>query len=560
MNRIKEGFQKIDKSYCLIFLISLLLMCPLLSSLYFRGHDTGYHIANILAISDNLSYHNLLNLKIFPMIAHNFGYGAGIFYPQLAHITASIIYLLIKPFGLNVITAIKITDFFCIFISNALMYKLIKTITKNKKLSFISSLFYMTASYKIYDYLVRDAIAESFVFIFIPLIFLGIYYLLNKEDKKFYFYFVIGYVGLINTHLIMTIYFTIFLAIVLLLNLKTIWNKKTIKSFIIATLIVIFICLPFIIPLLTHKFNGSYVVFSKNAMSNRFGVYGHGLSYQFLIGGAKEIGYHFLNLVAFGLAIFLLRKLKKEKKIKKDFWIITGIVFTFLGIWMSSLLFPWFIMPNFFLLIQFPWRLGSLTAFGLSLLSYYALNISKEKQKLFIRLSVLSCILISIFCLTNQTFKYISEKDYDLSKYGMGWQKEYLPVNTKNNIKYFDNRDENIAVISGNASIEILENKTPNLTFKVTNVEKATLELPRLYYLGYTIVATNEQGEKRELSYYENKNGFIEIKVDEEATIEVTYTNTKLARCGNAVSLVTILGWLFYLIFKRGDYFEKRNC
>lgn len=559
MRRIKEKLNKIDKLYFLIFLISLLLMSPLLTKFYFWGHDTGYHISNILAISESLSFHNLLNIKILPIIAHNFGYGSGIFYPSLSHITASIIYLIIKPFGLNVITGIKITDFLCIFLSNFFMYKLLKTVTQNKKLSFIASLFYMTSAYKIYDYLVRDAIAESFIFIFIPFIFLGVYHLLNKNNKKFYFYFIIGYVGLINTHLIMTIYFTIFLAIVLLLNIKKIWNKQTIKSFIIATITVILICLPFIIPLLEHKLLGAYVVFSKNAMANRFGVYGNGLSYQFLIGESKNIGYHFLNLMALVLAIYLVIKLKKDKKIKKDFFLITGLVFTFLGIWMSSLLFPWFLMPNFLLLIQFPWRLGAFTAFGLSILSFYAFDLCKEKQKLLIGLSIVSCMIVSLFCLTNQTYDYVSESAYDLSTYGMGWQKEYLPVNTSNNIEYFDNRDENVLVTSGSADIELLNNECPNLTFKVTNVINATLELPRLYYLGYTIKATTEDGNTKEISYSENDKGFIEIEVSEDSTILVTYTNTKMATIGNYISLITLGSFLVYLIFKRGGKNEERN-
>ena len=124
----------LDINYFIIFIVSLLLIFPLINNLYFEGHDTGYHIANILAISDNLSYHNLFNLKIFPLIANNFGYGSGIFYPQLSHFMAALIYNVFP--NILVFTSLKITNFIIIFLSGILMYRFMKVSTKNKKLAF----------------------------------------------------------------------------------------------------------------------------------------------------------------------------------------------------------------------------------------------------------------------------------------------------------------------------------------------------------------------------------------------------------------------------------------
>lgn len=559
MNKVgSEGIMKkrriFDKNYVWLFLVSICLLIPLMGNHYFEGHDTGYHIANILAISENLSFHNLLNLKVLPIIAGNLGYGSGIFYPSLSHIIPAIIHTSLSAFNISIFTTMKITHFLVILASGFVMYKFMKTVTKNQKLSFISSLFYLTAPYYLYDYIVRDALAESFIFIWIPLIFLSIYYILNKEYKKFYISFIIGYVGMINTHLIMTIYVTIFVAIILLINWKKIWKKEVMGRFIIATITVILLCLPFIIPLLNHKINGNYTVFAPNEMANRAGVWWNALKpYHYFIGWPKELGFHFLNIVALGFLVYVLRYIKKNKiKIKEDYLLTVGLVCSILGIWMSSMLFPWVIMPEFLLMIQFPFRIGTLTAFGLSIVSYYALT-KINNQKRWIRISILSCTIVSVFCFATQTYKTLTQSDYDLSYFGMGYQQEYVPTKTKQNMDYFWNRGEEIIVKEGKASIKVEENKTPDLKFKTTDVKNATLELPRLYYFGYQIKATTEEGKEQEISYIENDKGFIEINLEKDTTIEVIYTGTKMDHIGNQICGITLIGCIIYILFKKNS-------
>lgn len=555
---LKKVLSKMDKYYFLLFLISIAMLFPLFNNHYFYGHDTGFHIANIIALSEKLEWSSLFNSKVLPILANNFGYGTNIFYPNIPHFVPALIY---KYLNVSIFTSIKITNFFLIFFSGITMYTFMKTITKNKTLSFISTLFYLAAPYKIYDYLYRDALAESFVFVFLPLIFLSLYYILHHRYKKFYFSFVLGYVGLLNSHLVMSIYVTIFVGIFLILHFKKIWNKETILRLLLATLLVIFISLPFLIPLLTHMVKGKYVAFTNGEMSSRFGVYGNGLFlFQFLIGW-KKVGFHFINWVALGMIIYLIYKLKKENKlqemIKNNYLFGIGVICTVLGIWLSSHLFPWFLMPNFLLMIQFPFRLGILTCFGVSILSYFALKELNSKKMII--LSILSCILFASLPILMQEYHKEDINYYNLSEEGMGYQKEYLPIKTKNNIEYFQNRREEVLLLDGKAEIHIIKNDTPNLTFAVTNTNYAKLELPRLYYLGYTIKVIDSNEEDTYLNYTESKYGFIEIEVKNDATIEVSYENTCLGRIGNKISFVTLILFLIYLLFKKEKNNEKGN-
>jgi len=86
------------------------------------------------------------------------------------------------------------------------------------------------------------------------------------------------------------------------------------------------------------------------------------------------------------------------------------------------------------------------------------------------------------------------------------------------------------------------------MTFKVTDVEEATIEAPRIYYLGYTIKATYEDGSKEVLDYYENDYGFVEFKLDKDATININYTGTKYDNIGNVISFITSIGCISYVI------------
>lgn len=530
-----------DYYYILLFLLSILLLIPILNSRYFEGHDTGYHMAYILGMN------NSLNTKIFPVIAYNFGYGAGLFYPQLAHVLAAFIKLLSS----SIFTTLKITDLVIIFSSGLSMYYFMKTVTKNKPLSLVAAIFYLTAPYKIYDMMVRDALNESLIFIFLPIVLLSIYYLFNKDYPKFYFTFVLGYTGLIESHLVLTMYITLFLGVILLINYKKVFNPKTLKTLALGTIIVLLVNMFFLLPLLEHRILGNYVVFSKNAMANPDGVYENALSLKdFLMGDA------FVNIIALLFLLYLIVKLKPKNillKMQQDYLFAVGMVWTLLGMFMSSKLFPWKLMPDFLLLIQFPSRLAILTTLGLSILAYYALQ-ELKRPKLGIVISVVSCLVVAFISLTHQEYKEVALENYNLAETGMGYMNEYLPVKAKENIDYLRSRDDLVHVVKGKADVTIFTNDMESLVFKVDTKNPVTLELPRLYYLGYRVSATT-LNETTKLAYQEDEKGFIKIEVPASVTITVDYTGTMIDQISNIISLVTSMTFIGYLVRK----LEKNN-
>ena len=63
------------------------------------------------------------------------------------------------------------------------MYWFVHNLTKNKTIGLVSALIYMSAPYKITNIYERCALGEYVAFIFIPLVFNGLYYLMNKNTK-----------------------------------------------------------------------------------------------------------------------------------------------------------------------------------------------------------------------------------------------------------------------------------------------------------------------------------------------------------------------------------------
>lgn len=98
---------------------------------------------------------------------------------------------------------------------------------------------------------------------------------------------------------------------------------------------------------------------------------------------------------------------------------------------------------------------------------------------------------------------------------------EYLPKKAYDNIKYLAERENKIYVLEG--SLEIInENKDgKNLEAEIKlNSKSAILELPYIYYLGYSVYV---DGNK--LKTYESDNGFMCVEISKtDINKDINYT------------------------------------
>ena len=66
------------------------------------------------------------------------------------------------------------------------MYKFMNAYTENDNVALLSSILYMTFPYHLTDLYTRNALGEYASFMFIPLVFYGLYNLFYTSDKQYY--------------------------------------------------------------------------------------------------------------------------------------------------------------------------------------------------------------------------------------------------------------------------------------------------------------------------------------------------------------------------------------
>lgn len=558
MNKIKTILSKIDINIVIILILSLIIMYPFFISPYIAGHDTYYHYANIFAILETIDFSNFdfFPSKVVPIIGKDFGWGAGLFYPSLPHYITAYLYIFGTLFDVtSIFTPIKVMHILVTFLSGLFMYIFAKKVFRNKFAALISAIVYITFPYYFIDVMVRDAYSETFMFMFLPLVFLGLEHLFENNYKKFYIYFVIGYVGSIYSHLISTVYMTFFVIIFLLFNYKKVFNKQTIKTLFIAAFIILGLTAPFTFALIEHTLFGSYAVYMDKVMCSAELMKETTVDLLDYFTTERPLAWtgevvtpiSLVGLLSFIIVlIYLIIKRKDETKPQTlKFYIIL----TFLAVIIMLPIIPWDHLPSFLYSIQFTWRLNLFLAFFMSISVGYIIFCFKPKWAKYVIIS-LTVILSLIMVYSLKPMVILANFDtstFDINSYGMS-SKQYFPAKTHKNLDYWSNRSDKVIVKEGKADIKIIENATPYLKFKVKTKE-STLELPRFYYLGYDI---RLNGQK--IDYYENKYGFIEMKLKDSGTVTVKYTGTLFDKIGIIIFSLMIILIIAYFIY---DYRKK---
>src|SRR3972149_2041652 len=165
-------------SIILILVVSILVSLPLLKPGFFQIHD-DQQIARLFL------YDQALKTGQFPVrwvdgLGFGFGYPLFVFYPPLVYIIGEVYHLL----GIGFIDSVKLVFFTSIFASGIAMYVLGRQFL-GRLGALTSSVFYIFLPYRALDVYVRGALAESFSFVWLPLI-LWSFYKLAVTNKSIY--------------------------------------------------------------------------------------------------------------------------------------------------------------------------------------------------------------------------------------------------------------------------------------------------------------------------------------------------------------------------------------
>lgn len=179
MQKIKEILKKEKYYNVIIILIATIFVCiPLMNKNIDMTYDDGIqHICRLMGTYQSLQEGQT---NIMFNFCNGFGYSWNIFYSPLT----AFLPLIFKILGLSFTACIKLFMFLVVFLSGYFMYISTKKITKNNNMAIIAGILYIFAPYRLTDMYIRNALAELTSFIFLPLVFLGLYNIFEYSEES----------------------------------------------------------------------------------------------------------------------------------------------------------------------------------------------------------------------------------------------------------------------------------------------------------------------------------------------------------------------------------------
>lgn len=558
----------------LAVLLTLFVLGKTIFSYDISGTNDGYlHLIKIIGVNDIIE-----SGQFPPIIEAGFcnGYAINLFYNPLTTYISLLCGVILNNFAYG----IKLMLFIMMLLAIVFMYKFIKEFTGKKEIAIVAAIFYVTNPYYLSNIYIRGAIGESAALTFLPLLFLGLYSLFNGDRKKHYF-ITIAATGLILTHNITTLYAAIISFIYVIINFNKLKEKDILIKLLINILFIVGLTIFFIYPLLLHSFSGEYVIFDSDLMrTNGERVASGVISFKELfmeIPGQEVIfRLNIIQVVLFILSIFCYRFIdKKDRKIYLSF-----IIFAILSVILCMTKNIWKFAPDILCNIQFPWRLLGFSGFFISTIAGINLFIilkkifkNKENGLIFVIISIALLSLLYAYSLDykdyttkkddNESIEFINNNINNIVY--MNINREYMP--SKTYIALYKNQErvkgDNVFILEGEALIES-ENKNELIyDIKLSDIkENTSIEVPFLYYKGYSAYIENEKNGRKKIDVKESDYGFLKIDIPNEyenGMIKVEYKTPITYYIVYIISFVTLIGFIIYIVLNtaKSKNYEK---
>lgn len=577
-DRKKRGLVK-EGSVEVFFILAatvLFTSVPLFFNYLINGHDLQFHLIRIEGIKNGILSGDF-PIKIQSNWLNGNGYAVGVFYGDLfLYIPA-----LLRLCGFGVRQSYNIYVFLCNIATCAIAYYSFKGMTGKRKPAVVGSVLYTTSLYRLLDMYVRSSVGEYSAMTFLPLLAYGLWKVFYDDTdtaafKRNWILPVLGFTGIINTHILtceMAGAFTILLCLILF---KRTFQKK---RFIVLLKIVIYTCIiniGFLVPFLHYMHLGGFVLTAyPPKYIQQYGAFigqmldpvvtFEGLTVGLEEGIAGELPLTTgLGLIMGGAALaysFCVGYIKDKKE--KTSGIIFG-VFTVISIWLSSYLFPWDLLQNICYMmkkvvstLQFPWRFLSIAGVMLAVCAVTALKNIDEKKKVYkyIAIGMISVSVIQAGQLMgnimNSYTPYIINAETSLDTTEVVGA-EYLPAGQL--VEAFEwqyaKPDENISYVENYRKNNYIECSVANNSDMAGNVK-----LSICYYEGYTAV-DEATGERLEVF---NDEGSLCMKVEPgySGNIVVKFTGFTAWRIAAVISILASVAFIVYIVDKNGVIVEK---
>ena len=555
-----------------LFIFSCL---PLFSGFLFVGFDLHFHLTRIEGIASGLAS-GQFPVKIYPDLLQGQGYANGVFYGDiLLYIPA-----LLRLIGFSLQSSYRIYVALANLATILISYRCFSKIFGSRLTGFAGSALYSLNLYRYVCIYNRAAVGEYSAMIFLPLIFYALWGIFTLPIdspcyKKLWLPGVIGYSGLIQTHILTCGMAAIFTVLTCVLCIRKVFCKET---FLVLCKIVVYTTLAnlwFLIPFADYTLTGSFRLSASahdiwNTLANSaeplqvFDLFVKATGGSSLLWDGIQEDAGFSVGLSLLLGSLLLPLLWLDPDFSDSPQNRTGkisLLFGALALAMTTTLFPWYticsvIAPveKFISTMQFTWRFLSLAGLFLAVASASGLHLLRLKSKRFFTVAV-SVLGISVVLSTGYFYHDLYENKYSDVYYDFSdvmshtdhtpFQKqlvqlsgsEYLPAECDlDEVWLLNSPDYNAAFVTltGYARSGL------QVSFSAENhsADPQVITVPFLAYKGYH-AALNGQ----ELPVSCSKKGQVQLELPAgfSGSVTVKFTEPFYWRAAEIISLACIL-------------------
>lgn len=336
--------------YILILIASLIALHLLFLDGTYLGDDSIFHFGQTYDI-----YEQIKDGILFPncnrYISYQLGYNALIFYAPIPHYIVALTAVIFGWCGLSLLGSFKLWIFLSGYISAIFMYKLLLKMTKKKTASIIGASFFILYPYRLFNYFLRTAFSEAFVYLGVVIFVYGIYLIINEEAKvKSFITLIIGFALTLLSHNITAIYLVCFEIIYLLFNVKKVFKCLKQRNFIVYSVISVVLMLGitsfYYVGALEHLSMNYYQVSNQAVMgtlkeslkyqTTRSYIYTGFISGVFNYFSKEKFILDIINILMNISIIYLLRIILGKERYGILLTYIIGIVLAFISLYMMD--------------------------------------------------------------------------------------------------------------------------------------------------------------------------------------------------------------------------------
>jgi hypothetical protein len=513
---------------------------------YFVGGDDAlFHISRYFSVLRGWQDGQIVP-QTDPTFLSGIGHSWNIFYGPLPAYIVAVVFRLI----LNWQFAIALVMFAAVLAAGIFAYRFSKEIFAKLKwgsaAALVAAIIYIWSPYLIIDLYGRAAIGEVFAFVFMPLVFHGLWRLANNA-KNCLPLLVIGMAGLVLSHSLSVVIAVVFGLVFLLLNLKKliqVWRLAAL-CILVAALIVFGLTAFFTLPFIENMSLGIYAInndwFVENIMYfNAESINNNRLTLENPNLGTRNFSFYLVVILAIAAALFAVFQKPKEK-VKTD--IRNYLILLGLALILTTTLIDWRLIPSALYTIQFPTRfMGLASLLGAIAAGYGAVWLVQKIKLRGLKIFGIATFLVIVIAAGLTRIPWDVDRNTEADNlstttntglneyYTMGFLKDGFSTQLADSDWQY--------IVHGNAEIGDFESSPNSSTrqFTVNTQSESTIELAQVYYSGFQ--AIDAAGDQLPTTY--SNNGLVKI------TIPAGFSGTVISKFGN--DTITITGLILTIL------------